>query len=539
MTNSFDYAAHGLVASSNRPAIPGDAVQTVAEVLDPVLALDPDREALVGRHARYTYAELDRVVDAAAVALIELGVKPGDRVAASFANHTEIVVAFLAAMRCGAIWLGINRALAPPEKAFMLCDAQASLFLGDDEMAAQVESKRGGLPVLAHIIRAEPGDMASEWAGRLAAAAGAPRPSVVIDPFGPAAIAYTSGTTGFPKGAVHSQHNILLPGASRRLVNRDRRGFRTGVCLPLTLLNLMVLGPALVYQAGGCLVTMDRVDAVGVAGWTRDERINAYAVVPSILHDLLTRSDVKPSDLETLERLGVGGADCPESTRTLYHERFGRHVQISYGLTEAPTSVTHSEPDEPQVPRSCGKALPFVTVRVRGSDGEDVPVGEVGEVCIGPARLGPLAGIYTPMLGYWNKPDATADALRDGLFNTGDLASFDENGNLFIHDRRSDLILRGGANVYPAEVERVLAEDPRIAACAVLGCADARLGERVVAAVQLESGASVTGEELTELSRERLARYKVPSEFRFVTEFPRTPMGKIRKRDLRDLFIAS
>ena len=198
MTNSFDYEAHGLLASSARPAIPGDGVQTVAELLDPVLATDPDREALVGRHARYTYAELDRSIDAAAAAYAELGVKPGDRVAASFANHTEIVVAFLAAMRCGAIWLGINRALAPPEKAYMLSDAQASVFLGDDEMAAQVESKRGELPLLEHIIRAEPGDAVSEWAGRLAAADGAPRSSVVIDPFGPAAIAYTSGTTGFP-----------------------------------------------------------------------------------------------------------------------------------------------------------------------------------------------------------------------------------------------------------------------------------------------------------------------------------------------------
>jgi acyl-CoA synthetase (AMP-forming)/AMP-acid ligase II len=301
----------------------------------------------------------------------------------------------------------------------------------------------------------------------------------------------------------------------------------------------MVLGPALIYQSGGCLITMDRVDPVGLAGWVRDERINAFAVVPAIIHDLLTHPDVKASDLDTLERPGVGGADCPESTRALYRERFGRDVRIGYGLTEAPTSVTQTNPDEPQIPRTCGSALPFVSVRTRGPDGLDVPVGETGEVCVGPSASGVLAGVYTTMLGYWNKAEATAEALRDGLLNTGDLGSFDENGNLFIRDRRSDLILRGGANVYPAEVERVLAEDPRIAACSVLGCADARLGERVVAAVQLEPGATVTGEELADLCRGQLARYKVPSEFRFVTEFPRTPMGKIRKRDLRELFSES
>ena len=300
----------------------------------------------------------------------------------------------------------------------------------------------------------------------------------------------------------------------------------------------MVLGPALVYLAGGCLVAMDRVDAVGLAAWIRTERVNSFSVVPAIIHDLLTHPDVGPDDLASVTRPGVGGADCPELTRRLYRERFGREVTVGYGLTEAPTSVTHTNPEAPPVEGSCGTALPFVAVRVCGPDGDELPRGEIGEVCVGPAEKGAFAGVYTTMLGYWNRPEATVDALKHGMLYTGDLGSMSEDGHLTIRDRRSELILRGGANVYPAEVERVLANDPRIAACAVLGVADERLGERVVAVVQLALEAKADAEELTAFCGAQLARYKVPSEFVFVADFPRTPMGKIRKRDLRGLFEA-
>ncbi|NQZ97883.1 MAG: AMP-binding protein [Myxococcales bacterium] len=538
MTAAIDYEARGLVAPTRRPAIPGGGPQTVADLLDRVLAKDPEREALVGRDGRYTYAELDAAVNRAAAALAGMGVAAGDRVAMSLPNSAEIVVAFLGSMRLGAIWLGINRALAPPEKAYMLTDAQASVFLGDSDMVAQVASERAKLPDLRELVAADPGDASSAWAQALAACSGASRPDVEIDPFAPGAIAYTSGTTGFPKGAVHSQHNIMLPGASALLHNEDSPGFKSGVCLPLTLLNLMVLGPALVYQAGGCLVAMDRVDAVGLAAWIRTERVNSFSVVPAIIHDLLTHPDVGPDDLASVTRPGVGGADCPELTRRLYRERFGREVTVGYGLTEAPTSVTHTNPEAPPVEGSCGTALPFVAVRVCGPDGDELPRGEIGEVCVGPAEKGAFAGVYTTMLGYWNRPEATVDALKHGMLYTGDLGSMSEDGHLTIRDRRSELILRGGANVYPAEVERVLANDPRIAACAVLGVADERLGERVVAVVQLALEAKADAEELTAFCGAQLARYKIPSEFVFVADFPRTPMGKIRKRDLRGLFEA-
>jgi acyl-CoA synthetase (AMP-forming)/AMP-acid ligase II len=526
--------SHGLIPSPAREIIPGSP-QSVATVLDPAVAATPEREALVGRHARYSYADLDREVNRAAHALRELGVGPGVRVAGSMGNHTELAVGFFAAMRLGAIWLGVARALAAPEKAYLLRDSGSRVLLADRDAAAQLAPLRGELPELVHLIDAEPSDPASEWRARVANAP-AERPHAEIDPFAPAAISYTSGTTGTPKGAVHSQHNLLLPGAISRWLGRSGPEITQGVCLPLTTLNLMVLGPILSAQTHAKCVLMDRIDALGVADWVRREGVASFASVPTTFFDLLSHPDIPHDQLASLTRPAVGGAPPPEALKTLFRARFGFEIQEGYGLTEAPTTVAQRERSMPVVPGSCGTALPHVRIAILGESGEELPAGEVGEVCVGPQPSGPWARVYTPMLGYWNRPEATAETLRGGWLHTGDLGCLDAEGNLFIKDRRSELILRGGANVYPAEVERVLHADPRVAACAVLSVPDARLGERVVAAVQLARDAVASEEELREHCRRELARYKIPDRIVFVESFPRNAMNKILKRELRPLF---
>jgi acyl-CoA synthetase (AMP-forming)/AMP-acid ligase II len=532
----------GLVEPGARPEIPG-APQTVAEVLDRVVHTEPEREALVGRGGRYSYGALDREADRAASALAGLGVTPGVRVAASLPNDTEIVVAFLATQRLGAVWVGINRPLAPPEKAYMLADCEASVFLGDETQAAQIGARRGDLPALRHVVRADPGGVSPgalgpgelSWSALLESASQRRPPALRRDPFAPAAIAYTGGTTGFPKGAVHSQHNLLVPGAVARAEAWWSTDERLGVLLPLTILNLVVLVPLTAFQIGSTCVAMDRIDPVGIAAWVREERIATFHAVPAILHDLLTHPDVRPQDLLSLTRPEVGGADCPDAFRRLYQERFGRDVSIGYGMTEAPTAVTRALPGSPHLPGICGKPLPWVEIRILDEKGAEQRAGEIGEICVAAARSGPFAGVYTPMLGYWKKPRETAEALRDGVYRTGDLGTLDPEGTLFIRGRKKEMILRGGANVYPAEIERVLHSDPRVRGCAVVGKPDSRLGERVVAFVELVPGAEASPEELKARCAEELARYKVPEEFHFVTTLPRTPMGKIRKPELRAL----
>lgn len=526
--------ADGLIRSTRRPELPGDAPRSVAAVLEVGLRT-PEEPALVGRHGSLTFAELDAAADRVAGALEAWGIGPGDRVAVSMGNHLELVVAFLGVARLGAIWVGVNKALAPPETAYLLADCGVSLFVGDDAAAAAVASLRAELPALRHVVAAEPGDAASEWASALASA---PLPSAAsrqeVDPFAPAAIAYTSGTTGRPKGVVHSQHNMLLPGAVAATRDPDPEA-RIGVCLPLTILNLVVLGPLVAFQQGRPCVLMDRVDAVGIASWVRDARVTTFSAVPTMIHDLLTHPDVRQEDLATLTRPGVGGAAVPASFPALYRDRFGVRMTTGYGLTEAPTAVTMEDPNLPEVPGSAGRALPHVRVTIRDPEDREVPVGEIGEICVEPATTGPFADTYTPMLGYWRRGNATAEALRGGILHTGDIGRLSPDGDLFVTDRKNDLILRGGANVYPAEVERVLGDAAGVAGCSVLGLPDDRLGERVVAVVEPAAGATVDEAALVEHCAASLARYKVPERILVVEALPRNAMGKVVKRDLRAL----
>jgi long-chain acyl-CoA synthetase len=512
-----------------RPALP----RSVAEVLDPVLELDPDRLVLVTRSARWSYAELDRQADAAAAALAAAGVVNGDRVAAALPNDADIVASFHGAMRIGAVWVGLNRALAPPEKAYILRDSGATLLLCETDTASQLERDDLGLGGLRRMVVGA-GPEGQEWRSLLEASAGAPRPSRV-DPEQPAALAYTSGTTGHPKGAVHSQHNLLLPGA----VLVASRGYgpelRKGDCFPLTILNMQVLTTLLVAQAGACSVIMDRLDAAGVAAWIRDHRVTTWNGPPALLYSLAHDPSIDPADLASLDEVWAGGADCPESLRAAFTDRFGLPVLTTYGLTEAPTVVSIDPRDGEHRLGASGRPLPHLRVIVRDDQGNEVSTAETGEICLRSQDEGPWAALYRPPLGYWQRPEASEDLLRGGVVHTGDIGYIDDDGYLHVRDRRNQMIIRGGANVYPAEVERVLQAAPGVEACAVFGTPDERLGERVVAAVQVAADARVSAEDLTAHCIGELARYKVPEQFVFVESFVRNSMGKIDRRNLGGL----
>ena len=522
--------------------IPG-GWRDVASCLDRSVAAKPDAEALVGRFARYSYRQLDEAINAAAAALRSLGVGSGDRVAASAGNHPDIVIAFFAAQRLGAIWVGISRPLAGPEKAFQLKDSGARVFLADSAAMAQIGPRRAELPDLAHLIDMEPGETPNAWLRLVDAHAGARRPDVAIDPHAPAAIAYTSGTTGHPKGAVHSQHNMMVVAASTHEGLKGghwRPGLRRGVTLGLTILNLMILEPVTALSGGGACVCMDRADAAGVAEWIRRERIETFTSAPATVFDLLTRPEIDPADLSSLIFAGAGGANVPDELRRLYAERFGSPLTTSYGLTEAPTAVTGTAVGG-LVPGSAGRAFAHLQVAILDPDGKVRPHGEAGEICVRAARDGAWAGVYTPMLEYWRRPEETAATLRGGWLHTGDIGVMDAAGELFVKDRMKEMIIRGGANIYPAEVERVLVSDPRVREAAVVGKPDARLGEVVVAFVELAAGVSPTPEleaELRASCLEQLARYKLPEVWRFMPEMPRNAMNKVIKARLRELVAA-
>ncbi len=507
---------------------------SIAEVLDATLADDPDREALVSRGRRLSYGELDRLANQAAHALESFGVRSGDRVAACLPNDADVVVAFHGAMRIGAVWVGVNRALASPEKAHLLADSGASLLLCDAATRDQARAAPGMVGAARLITVGDDGEGA-EWRDAVAAAHDH-RPAQAVDPSAPAGLAYTSGTTGRPKAAVHSQANLLLPGAVLVADRGYGPDLRKGDCLPFTILNMMVLTTLLVAQAGGCVVAMDRLDPEGVAAWIRDERVTAWNGVPALLHGLATNDVVRPSELASLREVWSGGGDCPEAVRARFEDKFGLRVLATYGLTEAPTVVSIDPIDGAHRPGASGRPLPHLAVRIADADGRTAAPGVVGEICVSGATQGPWAGRYRPMLGYRGQPEATAEVVRDGELRTGDLGFVDADGYLHVRDRKNQLIIRGGANVYPAEVERVLADAPGVVASAVVGVADERLGQRVVAVIEPDASVLLDLDAVRRHCAANLAAYKVPERYVVLAEgLPRNAMGKVVRGRLEAL----
>jgi long-chain acyl-CoA synthetase len=513
-------------------AVTTPALTSISETLDPVLATDPDRVAVVTDGRSATYAQLDALADAAAGALGQLGVGPHDRVAACLPNDLDVVVAFHGVMRRGAIWVGVNRALAPPEKEALLASSSPTVLLADPATADVHDTP--GAPW--RVVRVDPHDGRAEWTAALAASAGAGR-LPPPDPEAPAGIAYTSGTTGLPKGIVHSQRNLVLPARSLVASRGWDETLRKGDCLPLTILNMQVLTTLVTTAAGGCCVLTDRRDARGVAEWIARQAVTMWNGVPALLYSMLHDPDVAPGMLASLREVWSGGAPCPEDLLVAFRERFDVPVHQTYGLTEAPTVVA-IDPlgGGDHVPDASGVPLPHLRVDVCDDAGVPLAVGEEGEIVVRAADEGPWRGVWRPMLGVW-RDGRVEPAARDDL-PTGDIGLLDDTGHVHVRERKSLVINRGGANVYPAEVERVLGSAPGVQAAAVLGVPDPRLGQRVVAAVEAAAGATVGEEEVREHCRRNLARYKVPDQVVVVDELPRNAMGKVQRPALATHFPA-
>ncbi|MXP31438.1 class I adenylate-forming enzyme family protein [Parerythrobacter jejuensis] len=508
-----------------------------------------DRLMTIYEDERVSYEAWYRAVAKLAAEFQARGIAKGDRVALAMRNLPEWPVAFFAATTIGAICVPLNAWWTGDELEFGLHNSGAKLLVCDAERWERIAQHRAQCPDLDHVIVSRMGtdDLSVD---RLEDLIGTPHswptlpeatiPDVTLAPDDPATIFYTSGTTGQPKGALGSHRNLttnILSSAYAAARTALRRGEmpaagvqKVGMTvIPLfhvTACSASMMGALF---AGHTLIFLYRWDTVKAFEIIEREKVNLTGGVPTIAWQMIEHPDREKYDLSSLENIAYGGAPAaPELVRKIY-ELFGAMPGNGWGMTETMATVTsHTAEDYLNRPDSCGPAVPVSDLKVTDEDGNELPQGAIGELW---AR-GPQI-----VIGYWNRPEATAETFIDGWVRTGDLGRVDEEGFCYILDRAKDMVIRGGENIYSSEVENVLYDHPAVTDAAIIGLPHKQLGEEPAAVVHLAPGTEASEAELQGWVAARLAKFKVPVRIVFVEEtLPRNANGKILKKDLGALF---
>ncbi len=525
-----------------------NAPPTLRAVLE-LSQLHGDKTFVVYEDERYSFVDHFRRTAALARRLRDAyGVEKGDRVAIAMRNYPEWPMVFFAAASIGAVVVPLNAWWTGPELEYGLADSGSKVLIADEARAALLADHLPSLDLAGVLVaRAEgtlaPGhdrleDVLADTADDVTL------PEVDLDPEDDATIFYTSGTTGSPKGALGTHRNIctnvmsmaftFFRGALRTsgeapdLTGADAEQQATLLSVPL----FHVTGCHAVLLAsiafGGKLVIMYKWDPERALELIERERIMIIGGVPAMVWQLLESPDLTKRDISSVRSIGYGGAPAPpELVRRIEELIPGRTPSNGFGMTEtSATATTNAGADYLRKPDSVGPPIAVCDAKVVDDAGNELPTGELGELMMNGPNI---------VKGYWNKPEATAETFVDGWVRTGDIARIDDEGFIYIVDRAKDMVIRGGENVYCAEVEGVLFEHPAVTDAAVIGIPHQVLGEEVGAVVQLRAGAEATEAELQEHVRSRLAPFKVPVRVWFSEdELPRNPAGKILKRALRD-----
>ena len=458
-------------------------------------------------------------------ALVSLGVEPGDRVAVMVPNCKEVFFAYGGTLEVGAVVVPVVFLLAPDEIRHILADCEPKLLITSPLFLDKAREAVAGLPSPPRLVvigEPVPEDTLS-WASLVEDASDEFR---IVDRADDdvAVIMYTGGTTGTPKGVVLSHENIRWNAATVTDAIQLEHGTMALLALPLAhLFGMLAATVGQIFGARGVILEWFTPD--GVLEAIQKHRVEYMPLVPTMMTLLLQQPNLDEFDASSLKTMFVSAAPVPIELAEAFEKRFDCEVFEGYGQTEAAPAIAIMRPGLAKKAGSTGPPLPGVELRIEDDDHHPLPTGETGEIV---ARS---PGI---MLGYHNLPDVTADTLRHGWLHTGDMGHVDEDGYLFVTDRKKDLIIRGGFNVYPRDIEDLLIEHPAVGEVAVVGKPDERMGEEVVAFVVAAPGQEASEEELLEFAASRLAKYKRPKEIRFVPMLPKSPIGKVLRRELRD-----
>jgi long-chain acyl-CoA synthetase len=479
---------------------------------------------------KFSYEEFMRAVNRAAHMLASQGVGKGDVVSLLMPNSAEYIIAYFACWKLGAVAGPINSLLKAQELAFVLSDSETKTLLVHSDFLETIESLRKELPLLRAVIKFDYEATSSKDFSGEAPSISSSLPDIDCD--SEAIIIYTSGTTGKPKGCLLTHGNLI---ANARQIS-EWLGFskddRLLTIMPLFHMNAVSVTTMSALYAGGSTVVSPKFSASRFWQIISDYQITSFGSVATMLSMLLTtHPDGVPKGLTTdqLRFAMCGSAPVPAEVMKRFEGTFNCLVIEGYGLSESTCRSTFNPPNEQRRPGSCGKPIGN-EMQVVDEDDQEVANGELGEIVLRGDNI---------LKGYYRNPDATATAFRNGWFHTGDVGYRDADGFFYIVDRKSDMIIRGGENIYPREIDEVLYQHPAVAAAATIGVADQLYGEEVAAFIVLKEGREATEEEFIAFCRARLADYKCPKSVHFLKEIPKGPTGKLLKRELARQFLQS
>jgi long-chain acyl-CoA synthetase len=489
----------------------------LASLLSESAGRSPESPAIRLGEVELSYGELDERSARLATLLGEKGVERGDRVGVMLPNVPEFPVAYYGVLRAGAIVVPMNVLLKRREIAFYLEDSGAKLLLAWHGFAA--EARDGAADAGAEMIEVESDSFAAMLAEN------EPTPGLVdTAEDDTAVILYTSGTTGKPKGAELTHMNLFRNAdVSSRTTSEIEQGDVVLGALPLFHSFGQTVSMNASLKVGACLTLVPRFDPGEALATMQRDGVTHFYGVPTMYGALLHHPERNSFDTSALRICITGGASMPVEVLRGFEDAFGAKVMEGYGLSETSPVACSNHPDRERKAGSIGTPIEGVEMQVVDEDDNPVAQGEVGEIVIRGHNI---------MKGYWQRPDATADAMRGGWFHSGDMARTDEDGYFYIVDRKKDLIIRGGYNVYPREVEEVLYEHPKIREAAVLGVPHDEWGEEIGAAVVCHEGEQLAPEEVSAYVKERIAAYKYPRLVWFIDDLPKGPTGKILKREI-------
>jgi long-chain acyl-CoA synthetase len=476
-----------------------------------------------------TNAELEREINSVAAGLAGMGVKPGERVALVTGNAPEIIVSMFACFKLGAWAMPVVLSLRPPELALILNDAEPSTLIAQRAFIDRIQEPVKDIHGVARRVVIGKGPAQAGWTAwdDLLGGGASGFEARDCEPDEIALLLYTSGTTGSPKGVMLSHMNLYSSAINGARSQGLRQGDVNLLALPLNhSFGITAWLAALVY--GMQVVLMPRFDPVEAFRVIKKHEVQSTALVPTMMAFMLEVPDRDKHDLMSLTRIVSGGSPLTLKLRERFASAYP-HVQVleAYGLTEASPGVSVTRPDRELRDRSVGQSIENQEICVMDERDRALGPGEVGEVC----TRGPHV-----MVGYYRRPDETAAVVRDGWLHTGDLGYLDPDGYLYLTGRLKDMIIRGGVNVYPVDVERVLRAHPAVVEAAVIGVPDEVYGEEIAAVVVKKPGSPVTAETLIQYCMDNLAPFQVPKRVIFTQILPKSSMGKIKKKDLKDQF---